>query len=551
MPGALTAFRIFPFVRKPCVPLSSNPAVHDLTAERTKELPLPAPLCILRKEMKGMCNQMEKTSASVPAKRKGYSPMQWVHMVITLALMFLFGYLPPFATVTPLGMKLLGVFIGVIYGYSACGDIIWPSLFAIIAFGISGYSSMAQVITNGLGHNVVFQSIVGFVAAGSLSYYGFGKWFVRWSLSKPIFKKSPMLYVWAFFVIFGLSCVVVNQIVLSLILYGIWNDIADNCGYDEKSGFRYVGFAGVMLCTVLGGGMIPYQSWMLGLANNWSASVGTQLNMGVMACITIPTTVLIITAYVFISKWIFKIDYSKMQRFDETKLGEDSKIMRPRVKRILIVYCLTVIICILGNTLIGTGLATFVNNTLTVAGCYCICAAILLILPSGEGDGQPCIVFKDVKNTAISWEVILMCAVTLPLSSAVTSEGTGVVPWISGVFAPIFAGKGPGFILVFTIIVSMILTNLGSNIAFGSALIPIIAPFTVAAGMNPTLAGAALVYMVNVGLILPGASAPAAIFHSQPTLPDGGMRIKTATVGALSVLVVGIPVFLLVNLLVH
>ena len=161
---------------------------------------------------------MEKTSASVPAKRKGYTPMQWVHMVITLALMFLFGYLPPFATVTPLGMKLLGVFIGVIYGYSACGDIIWPSLFAIIAFGISGYSSMAQVITNGLGHNVVFQSIVGFVAAGSLSYYGFGKWFVRWSLSKPIFKKSPMLYVWAFFVIFGLSCVVVNQIVLSLIL---------------------------------------------------------------------------------------------------------------------------------------------------------------------------------------------------------------------------------------------------------------------------------------------------------------------------------------------
>ena len=351
--------------------------------------------------------------------------------------------------------------------------------------------------------------------------------------------------------IFGLSCVVVNQIVLSLILYGIWNDIADNCGYDEKSGFRYVGFAGVMLCTVLGGGMIPYQSWMLGLANNWSASVGTQLNMGVMACITIPTTVLIITAYVFISKWIFKIDYSKMQRFDETKLGEDSKIMRPRVKRILIVYCLTVIICILGNTLIGTGLATFVNNTLTVAGCYCICAAILLILPSGEGDGQPCIVFKDVKNTAISWEVILMCAVTLPLSSAVTSEGTGVVPWISGVFAPIFAGKGPGFILVFTIIVSMILTNLGSNIAFGSAMIPIIAPFTVAAGMNPTLAGAALIYMVNVGLILPGASAPAAIFHSQPTLPNGGMRIKTATVGALSVLVVGIPVFLLVNLLVH
>ena len=57
-----------------------------------------------------------------------------IHIAITLLLMFGFGHLPTFSTVTPVGMKLLGVFLGVVYGYSTC-EVIWPSLFAFIAFG--------------------------------------------------------------------------------------------------------------------------------------------------------------------------------------------------------------------------------------------------------------------------------------------------------------------------------------------------------------------------------------------------------------------------------
>lgn len=487
---------------------------------------------------------MATTTTTITAINKGYSPVKIVNIAITLFLMFGFGFLPPFSTLTPVGMKVLGVFLGVVYGYSSC-DIIWPSLFAVIAYGISGYTSMSAAITSMMGHNVVFQSIVGFIAAGSLSYYGFGKWFVRWSLSKKIFKGKPLLYVWSFFVVFGLSCIVVNQIVLSLILYGIWQDIADNCGYEKDCSFRYVGFAGIMLCTILGGAMVPYQSWMLGLANTWSEVTSVQLNMGLMAAFTLPATVLILTAYVFLSKWIFKVDYSIMKRFDVDKMGEESKVLRPRAKRILVLYVVTVFLCILGNTLIGTSFANFINNTMTVAGMYCVCAAVLLVLPSGEDDGKPTIEFRKVKDTAISWEVILMCAVTLPLAAAVTNEATGILPWLTGVFSPIFAGKGGIFILVFTMLLSLILTNLGSNIAFGAAMIPIIAPFVISSGMNPQFAGAAMIYMINIGMVLPGASAPASIFHSQPSLQNGGMRIKVTLVGCLACLLVAVPLFTL------
>ena len=39
----------------------------------------------------------------------------------------------------------------------------------------------------------------------------------------------------------------------------------------------------------------------------------------------------------------------------------------------------------------------------------------------------------------------------------------------------------------------LILTNVGSNIAFGGAMIPVVSPFVIASGMNPVVAGAALI----------------------------------------------------------
>ena len=44
---------------------------------------------------------------------KSTSPIQYIHIAISVLFMFGFGYLPPFSTVTPLGMKLLGIFIAI------------------------------------------------------------------------------------------------------------------------------------------------------------------------------------------------------------------------------------------------------------------------------------------------------------------------------------------------------------------------------------------------------------------------------------------------------
>lgn len=48
-------------------------------------------------------------------KKKG---IFYVHVLITLLFMFGFGYLPAVEPITPLGMKMLGIFIGLVYAWS-------------------------------------------------------------------------------------------------------------------------------------------------------------------------------------------------------------------------------------------------------------------------------------------------------------------------------------------------------------------------------------------------------------------------------------------------
>ena len=57
-----------------------------------------------------------------------------LHYLIILFFMAVFGFIPPFSQMTPTGMKILGIFIGVLYGWStvgSCGPLCWRSFFML------------------------------------------------------------------------------------------------------------------------------------------------------------------------------------------------------------------------------------------------------------------------------------------------------------------------------------------------------------------------------------------------------------------------------------
>lgn len=478
--------------------------------------------------------------------KKTYSTKQVVWMAITVFLMFGFGHVvPPFATITPLGMKLLGLFLGLVVGYTVW-DVIPVSLLGFVAFGSSGYTSFNSAVASMMGSSTVYQTMVLFFTTGAIVYYGFGQWFARWSLSLKVFHGKPKLYSWFFMYFCTWAGFLVGQTSMILLLMPIWDSIAEACGYsNDKDNFRYWGFGGILLALVSGGGMMTYKGWTLGLANQWAELTGESINLAFQFGVNIILTAVLITMYWFVGMKLFKVDLSKVQAFDVNKMSEESKYLRPRVKRILVFYFITVAIAICSSVpgVKDMGLFKFLSGTITTNGVYTLCSAILIVLPSGEKDGESCIPFSKISRVLVNWPVIFMCAVIIPVATALVAEPTGVLPWLTGIFSPVFEGKGGAILVVFTCVVQSFLTNIGSNIAFGSAMIPIVGPFAVEAGLNLTIMGTAIMYCTNIGIVLPGASAPAALFHSRPEIPDAGRRTKVMLVAALCVVASTILVY--------
>ena len=102
-------------------------------------------------------------------KTKDFS--YWIHMAITIVIMVGFGYLPAPEPVTPFGMQVLGIFIGMVYGWSMV-DQIWPSLFGIIMLAVVDYDTIGNLLIAGWGSGTVWTIVMVLVFAQAVSDAG-------------------------------------------------------------------------------------------------------------------------------------------------------------------------------------------------------------------------------------------------------------------------------------------------------------------------------------------------------------------------------------------
>lgn len=53
--------------------------------------------------------------------------LYWINVAITVILMFGIGYLEPWGSLEQIGMKVLAIFIGLLYGWTTLG-FVFPSM---------------------------------------------------------------------------------------------------------------------------------------------------------------------------------------------------------------------------------------------------------------------------------------------------------------------------------------------------------------------------------------------------------------------------------------
>ena len=90
--------------------------------------------------------------------------MYAIHSIIMIALTFGIGLLDPpsVGNITELGMDVLGVFLGALYGWIFIG-FVWPSFFAMLVLGMTEYGTITQIFSAGFGDSSVVMIFFMFV----------------------------------------------------------------------------------------------------------------------------------------------------------------------------------------------------------------------------------------------------------------------------------------------------------------------------------------------------------------------------------------------------
>ncbi|TEB11691.1 SLC13 family permease [Pelotomaculum propionicicum] len=438
----------------------------------------------------------------------------WCKVIVFFLIVFGFGYLPPIGPLTPTAMKILGIFIGLLYGWVVL-SFVWTSLVAIIALSMSGYCSLADVIAKGFGNNITVFVTLMFIYAAYLTDTGLCNKAAYWFLSRKFVVNHPWRLV--LMLMLAAYCItVMTYIYPALIL--MWNityQICNEVGYKKGNKFPALMVIAVGIAATGGYLALPIKSaqalamGLLASASQGAVSIDFFRYMAYMLPVTLLTSVFLV---VLIMKYVFKADVSKLMNVTEEQYAEHREAELSLQEKIG-VYSLAVFILLMCLPSVMPK-AWYITKLLTNYGMSGSIIVLIIALTISRLNKKPLFDLDKLANSGgISWNAIVMLAACLPVADAMGADKIGIMKYIMDYMTPYLAGMSPFVFCAFTLITINCLTQVAHNTVLVVMFTPLFYKFSVILGVDPAIIVILLVYACNMALGSPAASAGTALIY--------------------------------------
>ena len=181
--------------------------------------------------------------------------------------------------------------------------------------------------------------------------------------------------------------------------------------------------------------------------------------------------------------------------------------------------------------------AALSDHIIAIAG-----AVLLFLIPAGRGTGAALLDWRTAER--IPWGVLLLFGGGLSLAAAITASGLG--DWMGGYLAGLTAL--PLLLLIGALVAFVIFfTEVASNVATASALMPVIGAVAAASALDPLIMGLPVAVAASCAFMLPMATGPNAIAYASGTVHMSRMArvglilniFAVVAISGLSVLLLG------------
>lgn len=460
----------------------------------------------------------------------------YIHSFICLLIMFGFGQLEPVAPLTVLGMKIIGIFLGLLYGWIFV-DIVWPSMAGLLALMLLGIMKPGPLFGKSFGDPIVMMMFFIFVFCATINHYGLSRFISLWFITRKFVAGRPWVFTFTFLSSIMLLGGLTSASPASLIGWSILYGICDVCGYKKGEGYPTMMVFGVIYAAQIGMALIPFKQAALTVFSAYETMSGVSIDYAKYMLITVCACVLCSVLFIVIGKYVFKPDVSKLKNLDASSLDSDGVLQLSKVQKIILGFLFALVALLLMPNFLpaGSAIAWFLKTI----GNTGICMFLVTVMCFLKVDGKPLMQFKAMVDSGVAWGIILLLAVVQPLSGAMALEDSGITQFLMTILDPLFGGRSPMVFVIFMGIVATILTNFMNNGAVGVALMPVVFSYCKAMNTPPELAVILVVLCVHLALLTPAASASAALLHGNEWSDSRSVWKTAPLVIVMSLIVMG------------
>lgn len=468
------------------------------------------------------------------------TPFYYISLAITIVLMFLFRFVPPIGTITPTGMSVVGIFLGLIWGWSTIGLLV-PSILSMIAFGFTSlFGGVTAVFTAGVGSQNVLIVLLTFGILGILQAGGVTRWMAMNIISLKIARGRPWTLALLLIIAAYLIQALTGSIAACLLVWTIFYDIVDAQKIEKGPYTQFVIF-GIIFGAILSGQLFPFTWVVLTLTDAYTAVSGLPAPaFGPYVLWMIVVHAVIIALFMLICKYILRV---KVPELSKDALVEKPEKLDAFQTASLVMLAVFIVSLMVAGLFSSSAVGAFLNK-FSVVGMAAVVLVVLLGL-----NFTKCVSLEHYMATAVNWGLVFTVAAVSVLSSSMGNPECGIMEWVSGLLAPVLAGKGTLVFLILITLLPAVLTNFFNNLVMGVLFVPLSYTMAMALGLNSTVLCVMMVQLVSVATITAAGCQPAAVLHGNTewiTSPQAAkFGIITTILSWLVTLVIGYPLGLL------
>lgn len=470
---------------------------------------------------------------------------KYIHFAIVLAFMFLFRFIPPVGTITPYGMAIIGIFIGLIYGWTVDADnLCWTSILGIVALGLTDFGNCGKALASAFGSESVMLMLMGMFTVGMLQESRLTEWISNKLMGAKFVQGKPWLLTAFIIIVPAVMTIAVNAVVVALIMFVIYEEIFKQVGYQKGDLYPAMVLVGFMLITCFVMSLLPFYGWCL-MTVGMAAQAGMSLNMGGWLITMVVATVVVCVGWILVMMITPGCKADKLREMDITQFQKESNALTPMQRAALIITVINILGCIAITFLGGSEGWRLVVRNFGVYGWILFIIALAMVW---QVEGKP-VLNNKTAPAYFYWDLILVVATAMVVAGQVTSAESGITSMVGVLMQPLMGL--PPVVFIFALgLITFIVTNFANNVATTITMITIAMAMAVQLpGMNLQAALLIITVYGGIGLLTPAGSAFGAMIHAHACTSAKACYISGLIMMVFMTLVMALVILPLSNLL--